>query len=420
MKTQESQFGYVLEGKIYLKAFLDKSDRAIGEVVDGEETSIKYFEERFSKVQEKVDELIKIVDIAENKGSFLMKIIHLRESLNTYNALGDFESLYKSLDILEEKLKGQIHANHERNLEQKRNLMEELKAVLESPYLQESVDTVKNIQQRWVKTGKVPKEFEETMDLDFKNLTNQFFDDRKEHIDIKKQVTDQRILQYQELLKQAKALLDKANYEHDAEVFKQLQKDWKELGFIPKNSLAPLWQQFKELGDAFFQGYKTYLKTRKKNIFKKNTDKIAEKEALVEKAKALYDLPVQEAVELSKKLQKEWKAIGFIPKTEELQNEFYLASDFVFEYQYVVNLAHAKDKSFDKRDQSEQNQRMVRLIRSLIDRDQQELQRYQENASSIVIRSSSNDSVFDKVIDARLNSLERKLKAKKLILQKFK
>ena len=123
-----------------------------------------------------------------------MKIIHLQESLATYNALGDFAALYKSLDTLEQNLRVQILANHERNLLQKRTLLLELKTALDTPYLQESVELVKGIQQRWVKTGKTPKDLDENIDTEFKELTNQFFETYKEHVDVKKQVDTHRFL----------------------------------------------------------------------------------------------------------------------------------------------------------------------------------------------------------------------------------
>ncbi len=420
MKTQESKFGYVLEGKVYLKGFLDKSDRQIGEVVEDDQTSTNYFEERFSKIQDKVDELVKTVDTAENKGSFLMKIIHLRESLNTYNALGDFESLYKKLDKLEDGLREQINVNHERNLVQKRTLLVELKTITDAPYLQESVELVKSVQQRWVKTGKVPKSSETEIEEEFKALIQQFFDSRKDYTDAKKQVTEERLAKYQGIIDRAKELVQRADFEKDLDTFKALQKEWKEIGFVPKPSLTELWNAFKEVGDQYFSAYKEFTKKNRKARFKQNNEgKIAQKTALLEKAKALLDLPIQEAVTQTKSLQKEWKAIGYIPKLEKIQYEFYLACDYVFEYQYLLKFVQGKDRKFAERDEAEQNQRLVRGIYTLIERDEDELRRYQENLSFMTIRSNSN-SGFDKMVDSRLGALERKIKAKKTILEKLK
>lgn len=420
MKTQESQFGYVLEGKVYLKGFLDRPDREIGEVVEDDETSTNYFEERFSKIQDKVEELTKTVDTAENKGSFLMKIIHLRESLSTYNALGDFESLYKKLDELEVSLRQQIDANHERNLVQKRTLLVELKSITDAPYLQESVELVKSVQQRWVKTGKVPKTSEIEIEEEFKKLIQQFFDSRKDYTEAKKQVTEDRLAKYQNIIERAQVLVEKADYDKDLDVFKSLQKEWKEVGFVPKSSLSDIWKAFKEVGDQYFSAYKEFVKKNKKSRFKQNNEsKIAQKTALLEKAQSLLDLPIQEAINQTKSLQKEWKAIGYIPKLEKIQHEFYLACDYVFEYQYLLKFVQGKDRKFAERDETEKNQRLVRGIYTLIERDEDELRRYQENLSFMTIRSDSN-SGFDKMVDSRLGALERKIMAKKTILKKLK
>merc|ERR1711935_587179 len=205
---------------------------------------------------------------------------------------------------------------------------------------------------------------------EFKISIQQFFDSRKDYTDAKKQVTEERLLKYKAIIEQAKTLVEKADYDKDLDTFKELQKEWKEVGFIPKPSLTEVWHTFKQIGDNYFAAYKDFTKKNKKTRFKQNNQgKIAQKMALLEKAKVLLDLPIQEAVDQTKNLQKEWKAIGYIPKLEKVQHEFYFACDYVFEYQYLLKFVQGKDKKFTERDEIEQNQRLVRGIYTLIERD---------------------------------------------------
>src|SRR5690606_7262899 len=97
----EHPYGYIKEGKVYLKGFLGQEDRLIGEVKEDEASTIKYFEVRFQTVKEKVEQLKKDIEENQNKGSFLMKLIHLRNSLMNYDALGDFVPLIEELNGLE-------------------------------------------------------------------------------------------------------------------------------------------------------------------------------------------------------------------------------------------------------------------------------------------------------------------------------
>ena len=67
-------FGYIQDGKVFLKGFLGRPDRVIGEVKGDEESTILYFETRFTQLEEKVASLKAAIEENQNKGSFLMKL----------------------------------------------------------------------------------------------------------------------------------------------------------------------------------------------------------------------------------------------------------------------------------------------------------------------------------------------------------
>jgi hypothetical protein len=74
-------------------AFMGYPDRQIGEVKQSVEASVKYFRDRFETAIQKVDELYKLVEEAQNKGSYLMKLLHLRQYLIEFDGLGDYPAL---------------------------------------------------------------------------------------------------------------------------------------------------------------------------------------------------------------------------------------------------------------------------------------------------------------------------------------
>ncbi len=51
----------------------------------------------------KVASLEKAVEESENKGSYLMKLIHLRENLAKFDALGNYPALFDRLDAVEKR-----------------------------------------------------------------------------------------------------------------------------------------------------------------------------------------------------------------------------------------------------------------------------------------------------------------------------
>jgi hypothetical protein len=95
---EEHPFVTISGVKIIRKGFLDVPDREIGEVRESAESSMQYFENRFSIIEQKVESLEKNIEESENKGSFLMKLIHLKEYIAKFDGIGDFERLYRRLE----------------------------------------------------------------------------------------------------------------------------------------------------------------------------------------------------------------------------------------------------------------------------------------------------------------------------------
>ena len=83
MKNSEIAFGYEKEGKIYLKAWSNHKDREIG-VVTNEDISgtVSTLIEKFDDFKQKVETVTQKIDENENKGSFLMKLVHLKDLIS--------------------------------------------------------------------------------------------------------------------------------------------------------------------------------------------------------------------------------------------------------------------------------------------------------------------------------------------------
>ncbi|PIQ47477.1 MAG: hypothetical protein COW03_14975, partial [Cytophagales bacterium CG12_big_fil_rev_8_21_14_0_65_40_12] len=145
---EEQQHGFIKDGKVFRNAFLDFGQREIGELKDSEESTLFFFSERFNLAQAKVDQVEEKINATENKGSYLMKVLHLKETLHEFDAIGDFKKLYKKLDLLEEQLTGFINQNRAKNLEIKTALQAELDVVAKSVEWKSATAEVKEIQRK--------------------------------------------------------------------------------------------------------------------------------------------------------------------------------------------------------------------------------------------------------------------------------
>ncbi len=87
------EFGYITNGKVFLRGYFDYPDRQIGEVKLTQEASIKYFQDRFELAARKSKTFTNwwIMPRIRDLTSWL---IHLREYLAAFDGLGDFPALF--------------------------------------------------------------------------------------------------------------------------------------------------------------------------------------------------------------------------------------------------------------------------------------------------------------------------------------
>ena len=248
----EHPYGYIQDGKIYLKGYLDYDDRQIGEVKESNEATIAYFERRFEHAAKKIDDLQEAVVEAENKGSYLMKLIHLRKYLAEYDGLGDFTALFAKLDKIEDDLRDLIADNRVKNLEIKRALLAEAEEIKDDPDWKAVTEQLLEIKRKWVKTGSVDEEYEEETEGRFKELLDEFFGKKKAYYEDRKQLFDARLEEYEALLDRAFKLMRVEDVSEAAEQFKQLQQEWKAVGQVRAKDLRNLSKQLQQYGKQIF------------------------------------------------------------------------------------------------------------------------------------------------------------------------
>ena len=191
--SQANSYGYIKEENVYLKGYNDKADRQIGVVKESPEASIAYFEDRYQKLVEKVNEVAQAIEESQNKGSYLMKLVHIRESLETYNAIGDYTAIEKRILELEQGIEDYISENRVKNTEIKTALLAEAQTLKDSDDWEEVSEYLKDLKMRWIRTGSVGDEDEE-MSEEFDRCLDVFFERRKAFFDNERIVNDERIL----------------------------------------------------------------------------------------------------------------------------------------------------------------------------------------------------------------------------------
>ncbi len=408
-------YGYIKDGKIYLKGFLGQEDRIIGEVKEDEASTIRYFEDRFETVKAKVEKLKQDIQENQNKGSFLMKLIHLKNALMHYDGLGDFPALIQELEEQEAYLEEIIQANREKNLEIKKALIEEANAIKNSTDWKEASEAFKELKLKWLKTGPVDKEIQDEIEGQFQAILDVFYSNRKNYFDGLALQAEQNIKVYESLLEQAREAHDLPDAKTAFEISKKIQKQWKASGRVPAAKRQPIWDEFSKLNNRIFSRYRRMSQNAPRlspGLMIKKIEKLAEEMKLLSKG-AVDDSKLAQA----KRLQAEWKKLP--PKkprnAQQSIGAFVFFSEIVFEKSFLDKLCHSKYPGFEEKDPSEQVVIKSGLLKDLIARDQRELNTVRENTDNF--RTQEDD--FDHMMRRKIAAHKRKVDVKNHILKEL-
>jgi len=411
----EHPYGYIKDNKVYLKGFLGQDDRVIGEVKEDETLTLNYFEARFEQLKEKVEKLKSDIQENQNKGSFLMKLIHLRDSLMQSDALGDFIPLIEELNEEEEFLNEIIQANRSKNLEVKKALILEAESMKDDTDWRETTESYKDLKLRWIKTGPVEKELEDEIEAKFNDAVQHFFENRRHYYEGLALQAEENIKVYEALVIQAREAHDFPDAKVAFEISKKIQKEWKSSGKVPAEKRQPLWDEFSKLNNRIFSRYK---RTLNPGPTMPPREIIRKAEQLTEEIKKLSGQPTTFAlISEAKKIQEEWKKLPMRkPKEVNLTARSYqFFMDIVFEKAFVEKLVHGKYSDFDEKPVDEQKQIKIALIKDLLYRDQAELDTVQNNSENFRVQTQD----FEIMMKKKLSGLKRKVDVKNYILRQL-
>ncbi len=177
----------------------------------------------------------------------------------------------------------------------------------------ETSDKVNNIFERWRKTGRARREKNDEIWSKFKGIIDIFFKQKKEFFKQMKSEQKDNYDKKLELVLRAETIKDNEDWKETKNELISLQKQWKEIGYVPKKHSDKLWKRFRGACDHFFNRRDEFFK----DVREEEKENLAKKHALIEQAKA-FELSDNrsEDIEKLKAFQREWIAIGFVPIKE--------------------------------------------------------------------------------------------------------
>jgi len=415
------QYGYVQDNEVWLKPFMNYPARKVGEVKDVEEESLQYFAYRFEMFREKVNALLNKIEESENKGSFLMKVMHLKEQVEKYDALGDFTAIYNQLTQAENEIKASISRNRDKNLSAKVALITEAEALQDSIDWKETTEKLKEVRQNWIKTGPVDKAIADEIEERFRNAVETFFSRKKEFYDDKQSLLNRTLDKYKDLIAKAEAIQNSEDWDEATQKLKEYQQAWKQVGGnLPRKTTNDLWNRFRRANNHYFERLKnriTQTKTESKDrYFEENLEK---KRKLVEEAETLVNVDVQQAVPRAKELQAAWKTVGPVKgeESDKLWERFIIACDKVFELSSLEHYLRKKNVGA-KIQPTEQVNIRVNALRDFIKSDKQELEVLETNLGKLA--DTPGNETFRNMLQGKIRGFNRKIKTKQDLIDLIK
>jgi hypothetical protein len=408
------EYGYVADGKVFLKGYLHYPDRQIGEVKRTEQEALDYFKNRFVIAQNKVAQLEQEIEEAQNKGSYLTKLVQLRKKLTTFDAIGDFIPLLDRLDAQELVLTDLIKNNQLKNLEIKRALIAEAEAIADSNDWKPVADALQEIKLKWIKTGPVDKVLDEEVEGTFSGLLDSFFQRRREFFNEQNKIIQERLDQYDLLIRQAFRLLRHPNIDEAYKEVRNLNNAWKVVGEVPIKKSGKLYKQFKKATTAVFNKYN---ESKGIVIVPRLDPRVEAQLKMTEEAERLSkQTDIFAAAERAKVLLNAWKEIKVPFKLQDkgIQERFRSACDKIFELSYLGRVLTRKYPAFEMKSEAEQLRTKIREMEYLVRREKSDLQIALQDADGL-----DPENPEDKQILNKINTQKRKIAMKELILREF-
>ncbi|MBF9142913.1 DUF349 domain-containing protein [Hymenobacter properus] len=422
--AEAQRYGYVEAGGVWLRPVLAQPARQIGLVKETDEAALLYFAQRFETLTAKIDALLAKMDASENKGSFLMKALHLKEQLRTFDGLGDFEALHRRLTEAEEAIGVTVAQNREKNLATKQSFIQEAEALRDTVEWVSASEKVKDLRQGWLKTGPVDKHLTDELERRFQAAIQEFFDRRKAFQSDKKAMVARVQNRYRDLIQQAEDLKNSDQFETTSRQLKQLQQAWREVnGTLPKKQASELWTRFRAANNHFFERLKAHIAAQQAaGAGSAATPEVllARKRTLAERAEALMAVPPQEAIHQAKALQAEWKQVGTVrgEESDRIWQRFMVACDKIFELSALEY--HLRKRAATEpvpTAPAERARFRANTLRELLKDDHTELAALRDNLDKLS-PSAANDA-FRQMLQTKIRSFERKIRTKNDLIVLF-
>ena len=202
------------------------------------------------------------------------------------------------------------------NLEEKTKLCEQVEAIAEkevksSGEWNQLSSEIEEIQKKWRTIGFATKKENQKIYDRFRAACDKFFARKREYYSQFKDSMNENMEKKLSIIERVEALKDSKEWKKTTEAIIALQKEWKEIGAVPRKKSEQLWKRFRAACDEFFA-------ERDKNAKPENDyyGNLKAKKALIEEINAYESKDAAADQAAAQEFAEKWRNIGFVPYKE--------------------------------------------------------------------------------------------------------
>ncbi len=276
------------------------------------------------------------------------------------------------------------------------------------------------LQAKWKTIGFAPQKMNQKIYDRFRQACNLFFNKKGEFYKNMKEEMAKNLAKKLELCSKAEELKESTEWKATSEALTALQKEWKEIGPVPKKHSNAVWKRFIEACDYFFEKRNEATKSQRND----ERENLKIKRDIIEQIRNIpEDTDPEEAIETIKELQQKWNETGFVPYKEKdkLYKEYHLLSDKWFDL-LRKNISERRLATFknnltarSKEHPAGMNREKDKLMRQR-DNMINELKTYENNLNFLNFTSGNGNTLLTE-INRKIDKLKEDIK---LIEEKIK
>ena len=303
-------------------------------------------EERENNYQQKLSIIEKIKGLTENPDEINRAYNEFKELQQQWSTTGDVPAehstnLWKTYQQAVEafydtlKLSNELRAyDFKKNLERKTALCEEAEALANETDIVEAFRKLQQLHLEFRVIGPVSNDLREQIWNRFKDASTAINKRHQEHFEARKQKEEENLEKKSGICEiiegfDLDALKTFAEWNALTEKITALQAEWRTIGYAPQKMNTKIFERFRAACDKFFARKNEYIQSVRDNLKQNYTKKLE----LVEKAEELMNSTDWSATsEILVELQKQWRAIGTVPKkySDQIWERFNKACDTFF------------------------------------------------------------------------------------------